>query len=54
MQGVSLSILRPSGKARFAEHIVDVVTQGEFVPAETPITVVQADGMRVIVKASAS
>jgi membrane-bound serine protease (ClpP class) len=54
MQGVSLSILRPSGKARFADHIVDVVTQGEFVPAETPITVVQADGMRVIVKASAS
>jgi membrane-bound serine protease (ClpP class) len=54
MEGVSLSILRPSGKARFADHIVDVVTQGEFVPADTPITVVQADGMRVIVKASAS
>lgn len=53
-QGVSLSILRPSGKARFADHIVDVVTQGEFVPAETPITVVEADGMRVVVKASAS
>lgn len=53
MQGVSLSILRPSGKARFADHIVDVVTQGEFVPAATPITVVQADGMRVVVKASA-
>jgi membrane-bound serine protease (ClpP class) len=54
MQGVSLSILRPSGKARFADHIVDVVTQGEFVPAKTPITVVQADGMRVVVKASTS
>lgn len=54
MQGVSLSILRPSGKARFADHIVDVITEGEFLPAETPITVVQADGMRVVVKASAS
>jgi membrane-bound serine protease (ClpP class) len=54
MQGVALSMLRPSGKARFADHIVDVITQGEFVPAETPVTVVQADGMRVIVKASAS
>ena len=54
MQGVALSMLRPSGKARFADHIVDVTTQGEFVPAETPITVVQADGMRVIVRASAS
>jgi membrane-bound serine protease (ClpP class) len=47
-------MLRPSGKARFADHIVDVITQGEFVPAETPITVVQADGMRVIVKVSAA
>jgi membrane-bound serine protease (ClpP class) len=54
MQGVSLSILRPSGKARFADHIVDVVTQGEFVGPDTAITVVQTDGMRVIVKASAS
>jgi membrane-bound serine protease (ClpP class) len=54
MQGVSMSILRPSGKARFADHIVDVVTQGEFVGPDTAITVVQTDGMRVIVKASAS
>src|ERR1700738_5219827 len=34
-QGVSLSILRPSGKARFADHVVDVVTEGEFVPPNT-------------------
>jgi membrane-bound serine protease (ClpP class) len=53
MQGVSLSILRPSGKARFANHIIDVITQGEFIAPETPITVVQTDGMRVVVKASA-
>jgi len=54
MHGVSLSILRPSGKARFADHVVDVVTQGEFVAPNTPVTVVQTDGMRVVVKASAS
>jgi len=54
MQGVSLSILRPSGKARFADHIVDVITQGEFVAPDTAITVVQTDGMRVVVKSSAS
>jgi membrane-bound serine protease (ClpP class) len=52
MQGVSLSILRPSGKARFADHVVDVVTQGEFVAPNTPITVVVSDGMRVVVKAT--
>ena len=54
MQGVSITILRPSGKARFADHIVDVITEGEFIAPQTPITIIQADGMRVVVKASAS
>ena len=52
MRGVSLSILRPSGKAQFADRVVDVVTQGEFIPPNTPLTVVQTDGMRVIVKSA--
>ena len=52
-QGVSLSILRPSGKARFADHIVDVVTQGEFIAPGTPISVVQTDGMRIVVESVA-
>ena len=53
MQGTAQTTLRPSGKARFADHIVDVITEGEFVAAETPITVIQKDGMRVVVKARA-
>lgn len=48
--GAALTTLRPSGKARFADHVVDVVTEGEFIAAETPVTVIQADGMRVVVK----
>jgi membrane-bound serine protease (ClpP class) len=51
-EGISLSILRPSGKARFLDQIVDVITQGEFIPPNTSITVVQRDGMRVVVKAA--
>ena len=51
MEGMAQTMLRPSGKGRFADHVVDVVTEGEFVPAETPITVIQKDGMRVVVKA---
>lgn len=51
MEGTAETTLRPSGKARFADHVVDVVTEGEFIAAETPITVTQKDGMRVIVKA---
>jgi membrane-bound serine protease (ClpP class) len=51
MEGTAQTTLRPSGKARFADHVVDVVTEGEFISAQTPITVVQKDGMRVVVKA---
>src|SRR2546423_11822706 len=52
MQGISLSILRPSGKARFLDQIIDVVTQGEFIPSNTALTIVRRDGMRVVVKAA--
>jgi membrane-bound serine protease (ClpP class) len=45
--------LRPSGKARFADNVVDVVTEGEFVAPNIPVTVIQTDGMRVVVKAAA-
>jgi membrane-bound serine protease (ClpP class) len=50
-EGVSLSILRPSGKAKFLDQIIDVVTQGEFIPPNTSLTVVRKDGMRVVVRA---
>ena len=49
-QGTAITVLRPSGKARFADHVVDVVTEGEFIPSQTPVTVIQTDGMRVVVK----
>src|SRR5256886_3262503 len=37
-EGISMSILRPMGKTRFLDRIIDVVTQGEFIPANTSIT----------------
>jgi len=52
-QGTAVTVLRPSGKARFADHVVDVVTQGEFIAPQTPVTVIQTDGMRVVVKSAA-
>jgi membrane-bound serine protease (ClpP class) len=52
-QGIAITVLRPSGKARFADHIVDVVTEGEFIGPQTPVTVTQTDGMRVVVKSAA-
>jgi membrane-bound serine protease (ClpP class) len=52
MEGISLSILRPSGKARFHDQTIDVITEGEFIPMNTSIKVVGRDGMRVVVKAT--
>ncbi len=51
-QGTAITVLRPSGKARFADHVVDVITEGEFISPQTPVTVIQTDGMRVVVKSS--
>jgi membrane-bound serine protease (ClpP class) len=51
-QGTAVTVLRPSGKARFADHVVDVVTEGEFIAPQTLVTVIQTDGMRVIVKSA--
>src|SRR5437016_2712268 len=52
-QGTAVTVLRPSGKARFADRVVDVVTEGEFIASQTPVTVIQTDGMRVVVKSAA-
>src|SRR6185312_2714208 len=46
--GITVSMLRPSGKARFSDQLVDVITQGEFVAADTPVTVLRTDGMREV------
>jgi membrane-bound serine protease (ClpP class) len=52
-QGTAITVLRPSGKARFADHVVDVITEGEFIAPQTPVTVIATDGMRVVVKNAA-
>jgi membrane-bound serine protease (ClpP class) len=52
MQGTAVTVLRPSGKARFADRVIDVVTEGEFIAPQTPVTVIQTDGMRVVVKSA--
>jgi membrane-bound serine protease (ClpP class) len=52
-QGTAITVLRPSGKARFADRVIDVVTEGEFIAPQTPVTVIQTDGMRVVVKSVA-
>lgn len=54
LEGITVSILRPSGKARFGDHVVDVITQGDYVPAQTSVRILQTDGMRIVVEPSRS
>jgi len=48
-RGLAMTMLRPSGKGKFGDQIIDVITEGEFISAETPIIISQIDGMRVLV-----
>jgi membrane-bound serine protease (ClpP class) len=49
--GVAATDLHPSGTALFGEERVDVVSEGAFVPAGTPVQVVRAEGYRHVVRA---
>jgi membrane-bound serine protease (ClpP class) len=48
--GTAASFLRPAGVASIEGHRVDVLTQGEFIPAGTPVRVVRVEGARVFVE----
>lgn len=48
--GRSEGVLRPAGKARFGAILVDVVSDGEFIPAGTRVEVVERAGSRVVVR----
>lgn len=47
--GRSLTVLRPSGMAEIDGMRVDVVTEGDFLEAGTPIVVTEVAGSRVVV-----
>ncbi|HZG84692.1 NfeD family protein [Paenibacillus sp.] len=48
--GTAATPLRPSGIALVGGQRIDVVTNGEFIPAGADVAVVDVDGMRVVVK----
>lgn len=49
-RGVALTQLRPAGRARFGERVVDVVSAGGFVSRGEPVEVLQVAGNRVVVQ----
>lgn len=48
-EGVAMTDLRPAGKARIGELLLDVTTESEFVPRGTGVRVVRVRGDRVLV-----
>jgi membrane-bound serine protease (ClpP class) len=50
--GVTLSPLRPSGIALVDGRRLNVMTDGEFVDKDMPVTVVQSAGLRILVRAA--
>ena len=51
MQGKAVTQLAPSGKARFGELLVDVMTEGELIPRDSQVVVIEARANRVVVRA---
>jgi membrane-bound serine protease (ClpP class) len=48
--GIALTQLRPSGSAMINGRKIDVVTQGDLIPINEQIEVIQVEGMRVVVR----
>jgi len=48
--GIALSILRPSGKAKFGDEILDVISDEGFIDKGKPITVIKVKGKKLFVQ----
>lgn len=49
-RGVAISDLRPGGFARIDGERVDVVSEGDYIPADSPIVVIADEGYRRVVR----
>ena len=50
--GQTTTPLSPAGKARFANHLVDVISTGEFIARDSQVVVAEVHGNRVVVRAA--
>lgn len=49
-EGIALTVLRPAGTAEFDGIRLDVVSEGEYIPKNSRVKIVQATGRRIVVK----
>ena len=50
-KGIAVTPLRPAGKAVFGYTTLDVATAGEFLPSGAEVEVIEAEGLRILVRA---
>lgn len=48
-EGVTVTVLRPSGTADFDGIKMDVVSQGEFIEKESKVKIIKVEGRRIVV-----
>lgn len=48
--GVAVSPLRPAGKAKFADHYLDVMTDGSYVDSGQQVRILRIQGGRIVVR----
>jgi membrane-bound serine protease (ClpP class) len=48
--GVAMTVLRPAGKARIEGRLLDVVSDGQFIPAGANVAVIQVSKNRIVVR----
>lgn len=48
--GKTVGPLRPAGKARFGDSLIDVVSQSDYIDRDEPIEVVERRGNRIVVR----
>jgi membrane-bound serine protease (ClpP class) len=49
-EGVALSTLRPGGKARFGDTILDVMTEGELIEKDARVRIIRHSGREAVVE----
>ena len=49
-EGVTTTVLRPTGIAEFDGVRLNVVSEGDFVQAGTPVQIIRIDGARILVR----
>ncbi|MCS7015945.1 MAG: hypothetical protein NZM42_07495 [Gemmatales bacterium] len=49
--GVAVTALRPAGKARFGDVLLDVTAEGQYLDVGTRVQVIEVEGTRIVVQA---